>query len=91
MSAENPEEPKANGAFNESIVIRLGARNRITLPKKLLEASGLKAGDTLKFEVVDDSRIEITKFVNPILKFAGIATGLYEGFDLRKERDSWGE
>ena len=68
---------------------RLDSRNRITVPKNVLAGAGLKPGDFLHFEVVSAGAIRVSRYENPILQFAGIFSGLYEGFDLRKDRDSW--
>ena len=68
---------------------RLDSRGRITVPKNVLAGAGLKPGDFLHFEVVSAGAIRVSRYENPILQFAGIFSGLYEGFDLRKDRDSW--
>ena len=68
---------------------RVDSRNRITVPKNVLAGAGLKPGDFLHFEVVSAGAIRVSRYENPILQFAGIFSGLYEGFDLRKDRDSW--
>lgn len=68
---------------------RLSAKNQITLPVDVIRKAGFKVGDTINCRVNEDGKIELSPLENPILKLAGIATGAYDNFDLRAERDSW--
>ena len=70
---------------------RLSAKNQITIPVEILRKAGFKVGDTINCAVNEKGEIELSRPVNPMLQFAGIATGLYDGFDLRVDRDSWDE
>lgn len=70
---------------------RLSAKNQITIPVEILRKAGFKVGDTINCTVDDEGRVLLTHPENPMLRFAGIATGVYDNFDLRAERDSWDE
>lgn len=68
---------------------RLSAKNQITIPVEIMRKAGFKVGETINCTVSDDGKVILTRPENPMLQFAGIATGLYDGFDLRADRDSW--
>lgn len=68
---------------------RLSSKNQVTLPVEIIRKAGFKVGDTLNCTVNKDGKIELSAPENPMLQFAGMFTGLYEGFDLRADRDSW--
>ncbi len=70
---------------------RLSAKNQITLPVEIIRKAGFRVGDTINCTVTKEGKIELSPPKNPILKLAGIATGVYDNFDLRAERDSWDE
>jgi bifunctional DNA-binding transcriptional regulator/antitoxin component of YhaV-PrlF toxin-antitoxin module len=70
---------------------RISAKNQITIPVEILRRAGFKVGDTINCTLNETGEIELSRPVNPMLQFAGIATGLYNGFDLRADRDSWDE
>lgn len=70
---------------------RLSAKNQITLPVDIIRKAGFKVGDTINCTVNKEGKIELSPPENPILKLAGIATGIYDNFDLQAERDSWDE
>lgn len=70
---------------------RLSSKNQITIPVEILRKAGFKVGDTINCTVDDEGKVLLTHPENPMLQFAGIATGVYDNFDLRAERDSWDE
>jgi bifunctional DNA-binding transcriptional regulator/antitoxin component of YhaV-PrlF toxin-antitoxin module len=70
---------------------RLSSKNQVTLPIEVIRKAGFKVGDTIHCAVDEEGKILLTHPENPMLKFAGIATGVYDDFDLRAERDSWDE
>jgi len=70
---------------------RVSAKNQITIPVDILRKAGFKVGDTINCTVDNDGKVLLSKPVNPMLQYAGIFSGLYEGFDLRADRDSWDE
>lgn len=70
---------------------RLSAKNQITIPVEILRKAGFKVGDTINCTVDEEGKVLLTHPENPMLQFAGIATGVYDNFDLRAERDSWDE
>ena len=68
---------------------RLSSKNQVTLPVEIIRKAGFKVGDTINCRVTEDGKIELAPPENPMMQFAGMFTGLYEGFDLRVDRDSW--
>lgn len=68
---------------------RLSSKNQVTLPVEIIRKAGFKVGDTINCTVNKDGKIELSPPENPMLQFAGMFTGLYEGFDLRADRDAW--
>jgi len=70
---------------------RLSAKNQITLPVDIIRKAGFQVGDTINCAINKEGKIELSAPVNPILRLAGIAPGVYDNFDLQVERDSWDE
>jgi hypothetical protein len=70
---------------------RISVKNQITIPVDVLRKAGFKVGDTINCTVDENGQVLLSKPVNPMLQFAGMFTGLYEGFDLRSDRDAWEE
>lgn len=68
---------------------RLSSKNQVTLPVEIIRKAGFKVGDSINCTVNEQGKIELSIPANPMLQFAGMFSGLYEGFDLRADRDSW--
>ena len=70
---------------------RISSKNQLTLPVDILRKAGLSEGDNVRFMYLEDGSISIVKATNSneIMQFAGALTGLYDGFDLNDERNSW--
>ena len=68
---------------------RISAKNQVTLPVDLLRASGLKPGDGVEFVLSPKGVLEVRAISNSWDDFCGLGDGVYDSFDLRKERDSW--
>jgi AbrB family looped-hinge helix DNA binding protein len=75
---------------------RLLQKNQLTLPKAIVEGLGIEPGDTLIFQIDDDTPRRV--HIRPLLRsYAGILTGVYGETPeevaayLREERESWGE
>jgi bifunctional DNA-binding transcriptional regulator/antitoxin component of YhaV-PrlF toxin-antitoxin module len=70
---------------------RISSKNQLTLPVDILRKAGLSGGDNVRFMYLEDGSISIVKAANSneIMQFAGALTGLYDGFDLNEERNSW--
>ena len=70
---------------------RISSKNQLTVPVDILRKAGLSEGDDVRFMYLEDGSISVVKAANSneIMQFAGALTGLYEGFDLNEERDSW--
>jgi bifunctional DNA-binding transcriptional regulator/antitoxin component of YhaV-PrlF toxin-antitoxin module len=70
---------------------RISSKNQLTVPVDILRKAGLSEGDDVRFMYLEDGSISVVKAANSneIMQFAGALTGLYEGFDLNEERNSW--
>ena len=70
---------------------RSSSKNQLTVPVDILRKAGLSEGDDVRFMYLEDGSISVVKAANSneIMQFAGALTGLYEGFDLNEERNSW--
>lgn len=68
---------------------RISSKNQVTLPVELLRASGLKAGDGVEFILTPKGVLEVRALSNSWDDFCGLGDGVYDSFDLRKERDAW--
>jgi AbrB family looped-hinge helix DNA binding protein len=69
--------------------VTLSARNQIVIPREAREALGAKAGDQLLVVVRGDKVIVIQKPKAHHAAIRGLASGLYPGGYLKKERGSW--
>ena len=88
---KNKVEIKALQRKGRTTTTRLSSKNQVTIPVEILRKAGFKVGDTINCTVDDEGKVLLTHPENPMLQFAGIATGVYDNFDLRAERDSWDE
>ena len=70
---------------------RISSKNQLTVPVDILRKAGLSEGDDVRFMYLEDGSISVVKAANSneIMQFAGALTGLYDGFDLDEERNSW--
>jgi AbrB family looped-hinge helix DNA binding protein len=57
---------------------KISGKNQVTLPVEALAAVGLKAGDAVSIEAIDDSSIVIRRAVRDIDAAIGVFDGLYE-------------
>ncbi len=67
---------------------RLSSKNQVTVPVAILREAGLVAGDIVKFEVnAGVIVIKVQENVeHPLEALIGAGKGVYQGFDLAKER-----
>ena len=76
---------------------RISSKHQVTIPVEVLRSSGFSIGDDLIVKVSSDGmKIELEKVrdsdSHPFAKLIGLGTGLYEGWNLEKEREeSWPE
>lgn len=88
---EKQEKSEPAQRAGRTMTTRLSAKNQITIPVDVLRKAGFKVGDAINCTVDEDGKVLLSKPVNPMLQFAGIFSGMYEGFDLRADRDAWDE
>ena len=65
---------------------RLSAKNQITLPVEIIRKAGFRVGDTINCTVTAEGRIELSPAENPIMSLVGAGRGIFDDFDLDKER-----
>lgn len=68
---------------------RISSKNQITLPVRVLQDAGLRAGERLVAHVEGPGRVTLVREGNPIEELAGILTGFYEPGILDRLRDEW--
>ncbi len=72
---------------------RVSSKNQITIPVEVLREMSLKPGDRVEFHLDKNNRLVITPIDSEWLKtldeVLGSMTGMWDGFDLRKEREEW--
>lgn len=72
---------------------RISSKNQITIPVEVLREMSLKPGDQVEFHINKDNRLVVTPVDSEWLKtldeVLGSMTGVWDGFDLRKEREEW--
>jgi bifunctional DNA-binding transcriptional regulator/antitoxin component of YhaV-PrlF toxin-antitoxin module len=68
---------------------RVSAKHQVTLPVDALEGAGIRTGDTLRAEVRGPGEVLLVRDVDPIERFAGALTGIYQPGELDGLRDEW--
>ena len=72
---------------------RVSSKNQITIPVEVLREMSLKPGNRVEFHLDKSNRLVITpvesEWLKTIDEVLGSMTGMWDGFDLRKERDEW--
>lgn len=69
---------------------RISAKHQVTVPVDILRSIGLQSGDKVKFEI-KEGEIVITpeeKDDHPLRLLIGAGKGIYDNFDLAKERET---
>jgi bifunctional DNA-binding transcriptional regulator/antitoxin component of YhaV-PrlF toxin-antitoxin module len=67
----------------------VSAKHQVTLPVATLQQAGLRTGDTLRAEVRGPGEILLVRDEDPLDRFAGALTGVYEPGELDELRDEW--
>ena len=72
---------------------RIRSKNQITIPVEVLREMSLKPGDRVQFHLDKANRLVVTPIDSEWLKtldeVLGSMSGMWDGFDLRKEREEW--
>jgi bifunctional DNA-binding transcriptional regulator/antitoxin component of YhaV-PrlF toxin-antitoxin module len=61
----------------------------VTLPVDALERAGIRTGDLLRAEVRGPGEVVLVREADPIERFAGTLTGVYQRSELDELRDEW--
>lgn len=69
---------------------RVSAKHQVTIPVATLRGAGIRTGDTLRAEVRGPGEVVLIRDEDPLDRFAGALTGVYEAGELNKLRDEWG-
>lgn len=90
-SARNSTAPRPRRGRATSS--RISSKNQITIPVEVLREMSLKPGDRVQFHLDKSNRLVVTPIDSEWLKtldeVLGSMSGMWDGFDLRKERDEW--
>jgi bifunctional DNA-binding transcriptional regulator/antitoxin component of YhaV-PrlF toxin-antitoxin module len=68
---------------------RVSAKHQVTLPVATLRDAGIRTGDTLRAEVRGPGEVVLIRDEDPLERFAGALTGVYEPGELGGLRDEW--
>jgi bifunctional DNA-binding transcriptional regulator/antitoxin component of YhaV-PrlF toxin-antitoxin module len=69
---------------------RVSAKHQVTIPVATLRDAGIRTGDTLRAEVRGPGEVVLIRDEDPLDRFAGALTGVYEPGELERLRDEWG-
>jgi len=85
------DKAKKSARAGRTSTSKLSSKNQLTVPVDILRSIGLTTGDEVEFTVNDAGFIEVKPVIeeNPLLQLAGIGAGIYDDFDLAKDRESW--
>jgi len=85
------DKAKKSARAGRTSTSKLSSKNQLTVPVDILRSIGLTTGDEVEFSVNDAGFIEVKPVIeeNPLLQLAGIGAGIYDDFDLAKDRESW--
>lgn len=68
---------------------RVSAKHQVTIPVATLRDAGIRTGDTLRAEVRGPGEVVLIRDEDPLDRFAGALTGLYDPGELDGLRDEW--
>lgn len=68
---------------------RVSAKHQVTLPIATLRDAGIRTGDTLRAEVRGPGELVLIREDDPLDRFAGALTGVYEPGELDELRGEW--
>lgn len=69
---------------------RVSAKHQVTIPVATLRDAGIRTGDSLRAEVRGPGEVTLIREEDPLDRFAGALTGVYEAGELDGLRDEWG-
>jgi bifunctional DNA-binding transcriptional regulator/antitoxin component of YhaV-PrlF toxin-antitoxin module len=67
----------------------VSSKNQVTLPVDALARAGLATGDQLAVEVRGPGELVLRRVVDPVERYSGTLTGIYEPDELDRLRDEW--
>jgi bifunctional DNA-binding transcriptional regulator/antitoxin component of YhaV-PrlF toxin-antitoxin module len=67
----------------------ISSKHQVTLPVEALARAGLATGDRLAVEVGGPGELVLRRVADPIGRFGGALTGVYEPGELDRLRDEW--
>ena len=67
----------------------ISSKHQVTIPVDAMKAAGFRPGDRLRARAQGIGRVVLELEEEPLERFLGALTGVYEGFDLDELRDEW--
>lgn len=67
----------------------VSSKHQVTIPKRAMEAAGLRTGDRLRAEARGRGRVMLVREDDPVARHAGRLTGVYRSGELDELRDEW--
>ena len=91
---KSPKKPtSARPRRGRATSSRISSKNQITIPVEVLREMSLKPGDQVEFHINKENRLVITPvdsdWLQTLDEVLGSMTGMWDGFDVRKEREEW--
>lgn len=68
---------------------RVSAKHQVTIPVATLRDAGIRTGDTLRAEVRGPGEVVLIRDEDPLDRFAGALTDVYEPGEIGRLRDEW--
>jgi bifunctional DNA-binding transcriptional regulator/antitoxin component of YhaV-PrlF toxin-antitoxin module len=69
---------------------RVSTKNQVTLPVNAMRRAGFRPGDVLRAEVVGPGQLLLLRSGDPIRRYSGALTSVYQRRELDKIREAWG-
>jgi len=67
----------------------VSSKHQVTLPVEALARAGLGTGDRLAVEVRGPGELLLRRVADPVERYGGTLTGVYEPGELDRMRDEW--
>jgi bifunctional DNA-binding transcriptional regulator/antitoxin component of YhaV-PrlF toxin-antitoxin module len=67
----------------------ISAKHQLTIPIKVMNEAGLRTGDRVRAEPRGRGKVLLIREDDPIARYAGTLTGVYQPGELDELRDEW--
>jgi bifunctional DNA-binding transcriptional regulator/antitoxin component of YhaV-PrlF toxin-antitoxin module len=67
----------------------ISSKHQVTIPVDAMQEAGFRPGDRLRARAEGAGKVVLEREADPLDRFLGTLTGVYENFDLDALRDEW--